>query len=608
MGGRKGFLFVFLIFLLFIQVVSAEQGHLKLLAVSENNGNYTGSIADLYLDIKQGAGRVFIETYPVTKLDTQFSTRFAKEIACKYLDKDCSSYDFFYTIKSNSAIVGGPSAGAAISILTISLLGNIKIDDNIATTGTINSGNLIGTVGGIRAKVEAAARNNISKVLVPRGEGKVTENNQSIDIIAMGRELGIEVIEVSDVEEALHHYAGTELEEGPSEIGMNPQYKSIMQNLAMILCNRSLFLEARVSEFNITDHDIIDKEFVEIEKNAFRLREKAKEAYLDNLYYSAASFCYGANVDYELQELKLLQLSDAEFLGIVNVTSTNILKMDSEIDNFTLDTITDLQAYTVVKERIREASAHIESAKELREGNSTDGSLYSLAAAIERLYSAYSWSSFFGKEGKEFMLDRSLIERACTEKINEAEERYQYSTLFFPGLVEGVRTDIEVAIADRNNKDFALCLFKASKAKAKIDIVLSTIGLEKDGVDQLIDQKLKAARKTIQRQIDNEIFPIVGYSYHEYSQSLKDNDKYSSLLYAEYAIELSDISLYLEEKKPENFGFSIRIAPQPRALVALVGGIAIGILSAILIIRKKGSKADHSLKKQKVKQYIRLRK
>ena len=93
-----------------------EYGHIGLLTVAESSDNSTpehGGVADLYLVIKKGTGRIFIDSFPLSKLDTQITTRFASEIACDFLDKDCSQYDFFYTIRANSAIVGGPSAGAA---------------------------------------------------------------------------------------------------------------------------------------------------------------------------------------------------------------------------------------------------------------------------------------------------------------------------------------------------------------------------------------------------------------------------------------------------------------------------------------------------------------
>src|SRR3989338_4195875 len=78
----KRLIFLIFIAILLMPVAFAKQGHMKLLAVRETETGYEGGIADLYLEIKPGSGRVFLETFPLTRTDTQMSTRFAKAIAC----------------------------------------------------------------------------------------------------------------------------------------------------------------------------------------------------------------------------------------------------------------------------------------------------------------------------------------------------------------------------------------------------------------------------------------------------------------------------------------------------------------------------------------------
>ncbi|MBI2151686.1 hypothetical protein HYU21_03115, partial [Candidatus Woesearchaeota archaeon] len=148
---------------------SGQSYHLKLLAVQETSAGYMGSDADLFLELKEGSGRVFLETVPLTKLDTQISTRFAKEIACHHFNLECDKYDFIYTIKAKSSIVGGPSAGAAIAALTTIAVLDLKYDEKTTITGTINSGGVLGPVGGGKEKLQAAAAAGIRKVLIAPG-------------------------------------------------------------------------------------------------------------------------------------------------------------------------------------------------------------------------------------------------------------------------------------------------------------------------------------------------------------------------------------------------------------------------------------------------------
>ena len=166
----RNLLCISLLFFLIIcaGLASAKTYHITLLTVGEGGtADGIGGTADAYLDIRPGSGRIFLDSFPLTKLDTQISTRYAKEIACDYLDMDCSGKDFFYTIRSGSTIVGGPSASASLTVLTIAALKNLKLDNTTVMTGTINSGGSIGPVGGIPKKALAAQNAGFKRVLVP---------------------------------------------------------------------------------------------------------------------------------------------------------------------------------------------------------------------------------------------------------------------------------------------------------------------------------------------------------------------------------------------------------------------------------------------------------
>ena len=109
-----------LLLLLILPFAVAERGHLTLLTVAEIDGDIAegqGGTADLYLEIQPGSGQIFIDTYPLTRLDTQSSTRYAKPSGVQLCRRGfVSRYDFFYTIRADSSVVGGPSAGGAIAV------------------------------------------------------------------------------------------------------------------------------------------------------------------------------------------------------------------------------------------------------------------------------------------------------------------------------------------------------------------------------------------------------------------------------------------------------------------------------------------------------------
>ena len=208
---------MFLLLLIIIPFTLAQEPyHIKLLAVEEYNSTYVGSDADLYLELKEGSGRVFLDTFPFTKIDTQISTRFAKEIACSHFKLGCNKYDFIYTIKAKANIIGGPSAGAAIAALTTIAVLDLNYDDQVAITGTINSGGIIGQVGGVKEKLQAASSMGLQKALIPKGSSAFSENPEdnksSINLVEYARDnLSLETIEVIDLDEVVFHFTGVHL-------------------------------------------------------------------------------------------------------------------------------------------------------------------------------------------------------------------------------------------------------------------------------------------------------------------------------------------------------------------------------------------------------------
>jgi len=564
-----------LIFLFLIPVCFASVGHMPLLAVSQTEDGYEGSSAHLYLEIKPGTGRVFIETYPLTKLDTQISTRFAREIACKYADANCDNYDFFYTIRADSSIIGGPSAGAAISVLTIAMLENINLDEDITITGTINSGGIIGPVGGLKEKIDAASEIEIKKVLIPAGTRfSKEEDNKTIDLVEYGDEKNIKVVEVSDLDDVLYEFTGKKKEIRNESLEISDEYSGIMRILAERLCNKSYALKEEFEKLKIGE---LDENLIKIEENAKNLTEKGEAAFNKNTLYSAASFCFGANTKYKQLIFLVQGMKKKDVADKIKLTRDEIKDFDSGLP-FKYETITDLQTYAIVKERLIESEDYLELSEEQLGKGEMNESISSLAYSIERFYSAKAWSEFFNNKGKKFDFNKEVLMSSCITKILEAEERYQYVMLFFPDVLADTKKEINLAYSDMENEDYDLCLFKASKAKAESDIILSTLGVEEEHVDGLLDKKLEIVGRNIAETSKRGLFPIIGYSYYEYAKSLKDDDKYSALLYAEYALELSNLDIYFDNNKK---------TLMPYVDKSFLSALILGILIGLLLFRRK---------------------
>ena len=590
---KKIIILVLTLLLLILPLAFAKQGHMKLLAVSDTEKGQEGGIADLYLEIKPGSGRVFLETFPLTRLDTQISTRFAKEIACDYSNVNCENYDFFYTITANSPIIAGPSAGAAIATLTYSLIEDLDLKSDVAITGTINSGGLIGPVGGLKAKIEAGAKADLRIILIPKGEKIIKEDNKTINLSDYSKKLNIEIKEVSNLNEVMEEFTGKKIKEPKGNLTINPAYRETMKTLAIDLCSKTTRMQKNISNYYLTQNISI-----ELRKAAENLTEKGKEAFSNGFYYSSASYCFGANVQYNALLFVLQNLTEEDIVKKVNSISSEIKALNEKIENADKKTITDLEAYMVVKERLMETSEFLGRILTNEGINNTQRSINDLAYATERLYSARSWETFLDNRGKKFNLNQDILKKTCQRKLSEVEERFQYVNIYFPTTLENTRKELDYAYKDLENENFELCIFRASKAKAGVDVILSVFGVDQSQVDDILNQKLDIAKESIIKETEKDIFPILGYSYYEYATDLKESDIYSALLYSEYALELSNLDIYFKDDN-KKIGFKLNF--DKKTLFIFIFGLLIGAISIKIIDFQRRKYRKFKIKKTKKK-------
>lgn len=558
---------------------------MKLLAVSKSEAGLVGTDADLELEVKPGSGRVFISTFPLTNVDTQVSFRMAQEYACDFLDRDCTGYDFYYVINSNAPIIGGPSAGAPATALTIIALDNLKLNKSIAATGTINSGGIIGPVAGIKQKIEAASGVGLTKVIIPEGtryaeadeiielnNSAAESSNLTLDLVEYGLKKGVAVVEASDINAMVYELTGKRYPVMDGNLEISPMYSEIMENISLDLCKRGEGL------LELIDPELEDEYLSELE-SAENLTKLAEQAYNEGFYYSSASYCYGANVKYRY--ISLLQKSpDKDMLSIlINATRRDIKTLSKSLDDSSYDTINDLQTYLVVSERLSEADSYLDDAIDSLDSKSLDDPTYSISLAIERVYSAYYWSKFFGQGGRKFDLKDETLARFCLEKVSEADERIQYINSIVLLSMDSLQRELSLATLDYEAGRYGECIFKASKVNARANLVMNAIGLQEKDFSRVLEHKIEKARQTIIKETKREVFPILGYSYYEYAQSLKEEDPASALLYSELSLELSSFDMYLEPLGTQRL-YRIEF---PNYMYFL-GGMIIGYTIAMLLL------------------------
>lgn len=543
--------------LILITPVVATEYHTTLLTVAENGESWEGGTADLFLELRQGSGRVFIDSFPISRVDTQFSTRYAKEVACDFLETDCDNYDFFYTIRAGSSIVGGPSAGAAIAVLTIAALDKQFIKQDVAMTGTINSGSLIGPVSGIIPKITAAKDAGISVVVIPalaplgveelRMNSSYNLTNASInysqaydeEVLTGFHKDDFVVVQAGDLYEALPYFIEKEYPEPEFSFAPSDEYTSVMREVAQDLCQRRGRMLAEASDFLANES---------VRNRSDGVEEQIRLANKQERYYAMASFCFGHNID--LQRLLLSEREGSYLRALLRETKEDARTFTRDLELRNISTIGDLETYAIVRERLSEAE------EILNDIDRDNISVNDLAYAVERFSSSEIWASFFGMDSSTYVINREHLHDACLNRLSEAEERVAYVENYLPArlTIEG-RKELNLAREDYAANEYALCLFKASKAKAEANILSSALSITEPRLESLITRKMRAVERVLSRQAEQGLFPIMGYSYYEYGKSLQENDPYSTLTYAEYSLALSELHLYFPKEDAHEFNF-----------------------------------------------------
>ncbi len=116
----------------------------------------------------------------------------------KYTGEDISNHDVHVQFVGTYDGVEGDSASISVATAVISALEDVAVDQTVAMTGSLSVRGQVLPVGGVTAKIEAAAESGLKKVLIPK-------SNQ-YDVVLEERYIGkIEIVPVSNMGEVLTH-------------------------------------------------------------------------------------------------------------------------------------------------------------------------------------------------------------------------------------------------------------------------------------------------------------------------------------------------------------------------------------------------------------------
>ena len=206
------------------EFISLENATLVTMSLPAVDDQGNGVITKLSVEATPGSGRTLLDIENLLFwADTEHSIRVARNVAGNITGLNLKDYDLIYNVHAQASIIGGESAGAALTIATIAALEGKKPKDDVIITGVVNHDGTIAPVSGILAKAIAAKDNNATLFLVPLlqsrdvvyetrehcekfGFTEICTTEQIPQKINVEEEAGIRVEEVGTVKDALKYF------------------------------------------------------------------------------------------------------------------------------------------------------------------------------------------------------------------------------------------------------------------------------------------------------------------------------------------------------------------------------------------------------------------
>jgi predicted S18 family serine protease len=219
----------------------------------------------------------------------------------------------------------------------------------------------------------------------------------------------------------------------------------------------------------------------------------------------------------------------------------------------------------------------------LQEINDSNPSPAQLAYATERFETARAWFSVVGSiRGTELDLSQEALDASCRLKLDEARERVNYASFLFPQVASQLEQSLRDALGAAQRQHSALCILQASQAKAEANSILTALSVPESGFEAVTQRKSAIARERIAAQTERGTFPVLAYSYSEYSESFPETDSATGALYTEYSLELSSL--------PSNFALENHFMRLDKTMLtvfilgAMLGAI-IGLVGGFFLYR-----------------------
>lgn len=533
-------------------VCALEDGVFVPLVADRSTGDgEEGVLLGAQVIVTNGTGHVFVDTNPYTQVDLQGSARLAAMVASDVLGIDEKVYDFYYIIDISSPIIGGPSAGGALTVATIAAINKWTLKPDVVMTGTINPDGSIGPVGGIPFKLEAAAEKNAKIFLIPEGQSNVTVINTStsskgtliitgkkeetVDVVELGKKLNVTVKEVNTIQDVVLAFTDHQITKPIYEGAiLTTQYMDLLKPLALDLKSESGNMYREMESTTQDNH---------FTQTAREMLARADKMYDDNKFYAATSLYFNSMVTMRFVGWNdgYDRASDKEqFLNeLVKRVEKQINVSEYDLQNFTLYGVSDVEAVGAAESRITTAKINLDDAKKL---NDTQEKIHSLAFANERARTAQWWLTLSTPDGRivpeKILKDRAGWYLSQAQSINTYLITLISETGSHPEVSGGAGDDITHAQKEMERGYYSGAIFDSLQATIKSSTLIGLMG--KADEQKKINESYEAARVAIIEARNLGIEPTLAVSAFEYGETMTTPfEKISQYSYAKMIAKTS---------------------------------------------------------------------
>ncbi|MCX9083754.1 MAG: hypothetical protein OIN87_03025 [Candidatus Methanoperedens sp.] len=543
---------ILLVFNPFIGANALEDGvSIPLVADKLTGDGEEGALLGAQVIVVNGTGHVFVDTNPYTQVDLQGSARLAAMVASDVLGVDEKTYDFYYIIDISSPIIGGPSAGAALTVATIAAINKWTLKPNVVMTGMINPDESIGPVGGIPYKLEAAASKNYTLFLVPEGQTTVTitkstsyskgtqiiigDSEEEVDVVELGKKLNVTVKEVSTIQDAILAFTDHEI--------TKPKYKGTILTTQYMDLLKPLAKNLKDESGNMYKELISSGSKMQLTDPAKEILDRADKMYEDKKYYAATSLYFNSMYTMRFAQWKegYDKSSNKEqyLTEIANRVEKQINASESDLSNFTMHGITDVEATGAAESRITVARMRLDEAKK---NNNTDEKISGMAFANERARTAQWWLILSTPSGKvvpeKILKDRAGWYLSQAQSINTYMITLITESGSHPEIMGGAADDIASAQKEMERGYYVGSIFDSLQATTKDSTAIGLMGQIEP--QKKVDQSYEAAKGAINEARLAGIEPTLAVSAFEYGETMTNPyDKISQYSYAKMIAKTS---------------------------------------------------------------------